>query len=609
MAANRIKGITVEIGGDTTGLDKALKGVNSEIRSTQSQLKDVEKLLKLDPTNTELLRQKQVLLKKSVEETKNKLETLKEAQKQMDGKEVDKNSEQYMALQREIEATEQSLNELEAAAGKSNTAMSKVAAVAGQISEGAAKVADATKKISAAAGAGIVAIGGMAYKSAMAADELNTLSKQSGISTEWLQKFDYAADLVDVSVDDITGAVRKMKKNLTSNSKDVQAAFAGIGVSIYDASGQMRNAEDIFFDCLQGLSRIGNETLRDNVAMQLFGKSADSLAGIIDDGGAALRAYGDECERLGYVLDQQTLDSLNEVNDKIDEMKMRFKGTLAVSGAKALEALTPVIERVAAVLARVLDFIGRLNTEQLVTILRILAIVAAISPVAGMISKIAGAISTIIPLISTIGTFLAANPIVAVIAAIVVALGILIVYIVKNWDYLKIGMQQAANWIKNLFTKIVNDIVRTVKTLVNTVMQAIENFVNGVINRINNLINVINKVVGAVAGFLGLGYGGIKTIGNVKLPRMATGGVLSSGSALVGEAGPELLTMVGGKAVVQPLTATLDAGSVAALSGSRGAAATNVNIQFTGSLAQLARVLQPQISIEANRHGASLINA
>ena len=82
MAASRIKGITVEIGGDTTKLQTALQGVNKEIKSTQSQLKDVEKLLKLDPGNTELLAQKQQLLSSAVKETKEKLETLKTAAEQ-----------------------------------------------------------------------------------------------------------------------------------------------------------------------------------------------------------------------------------------------------------------------------------------------------------------------------------------------------------------------------------------------------------------------------------------------------------------------------------------------------------------------------------------------
>ena len=83
--AGRIKGITVEIGGDTTGLEKALKSVNTTIRNTQSQLKDVNRLLKLDPSNTELLSQKQRALKDAIGATTDKLETLKQAQAQNDG--------------------------------------------------------------------------------------------------------------------------------------------------------------------------------------------------------------------------------------------------------------------------------------------------------------------------------------------------------------------------------------------------------------------------------------------------------------------------------------------------------------------------------------------
>lgn len=102
--ANRIKGITVEIGGDTTGLDKALKSVNSSIRTTQTSLKDVNKLLKLDPSNTELLTQKQKLLKDAIGSTKEKLDALKTAQEQ--AKQQLENGElgadKYDALQREL---------------------------------------------------------------------------------------------------------------------------------------------------------------------------------------------------------------------------------------------------------------------------------------------------------------------------------------------------------------------------------------------------------------------------------------------------------------------------------------------------------------------------
>ena len=115
MAANRIKGITVEIGGDTTKLQTALKGVNTEIRNTQSQLKDVEKLLKLDPGNTELMAQKHRLLGDAVRETKEKLETLKTAAEQANDAlargEISQG--QYDALQREIIETENNLRDLD----------------------------------------------------------------------------------------------------------------------------------------------------------------------------------------------------------------------------------------------------------------------------------------------------------------------------------------------------------------------------------------------------------------------------------------------------------------------------------------------------------------
>jgi phage-related minor tail protein len=109
--AKRIKGITVEIGGDTTRLSKALDSVNKNIKNTQSQLKDVEKLLKLDPTNTELLTQKQKLLKDAISDTKEKLSTLKTAAEQANEALAngDISKEQYDALQREIIETEQDL--------------------------------------------------------------------------------------------------------------------------------------------------------------------------------------------------------------------------------------------------------------------------------------------------------------------------------------------------------------------------------------------------------------------------------------------------------------------------------------------------------------------
>lgn len=165
--ANRIKGITVEIGGDTTKLQNALKGVNGQIKNTQSALKDVERLLKLDPTNTNLLAQKQKLLTQAIGETKEKLTTLKtaaqQANEQLQRGEI--TQEQYDALQREIAATEAELKRLESQASKTNQTLTKIGEVGGKLENAGDSIANAGKKVSVASAA-VTAMGGAAVKTA-----------------------------------------------------------------------------------------------------------------------------------------------------------------------------------------------------------------------------------------------------------------------------------------------------------------------------------------------------------------------------------------------------------------------------------------------------------
>ena len=162
--ASRIKGITVEIGGDTTGLDKALKSVNSSIRTTQSGLKDVSKLLKLDPTNTELLTQKQKLLKDAIGSTKEKLDALKLAQEQAKAQleSGDLGQDKYDALQREIIETEQELKRLQEQAIESNAALAKIEEVGDKLQTAGDKISGAGQKLlpvtAAVAGLGTAAV-------------------------------------------------------------------------------------------------------------------------------------------------------------------------------------------------------------------------------------------------------------------------------------------------------------------------------------------------------------------------------------------------------------------------------------------------------------------
>lgn len=195
--ADRLKGITLEIGGDTTKLSKALSGVNSDIINTKSALKDVERLLKLDPGNVELLRQKQQLLTGEITATTEKLDKLKQAQQTMDTSGVDQNSAQYMALQREIIATEQELGRLEddfrnfGSVGAQQIAAigDKIEEVGGKISNVGDKISGAGQKLLPVTGA-VVGLGAMAFKEASdMAESVNKVEVAFGDASDRVMEF------------------------------------------------------------------------------------------------------------------------------------------------------------------------------------------------------------------------------------------------------------------------------------------------------------------------------------------------------------------------------------------------------------------------------------
>ena len=182
MAQNRIKGITVEINGDVTGLDKALKDVNSTISATSKQLGDVQRLLKLDPTNTTLLAQKQELLKEKISATKDKLEALNTAQEQAKRQleSGDLGKDKYDALQREIVATEQELQKLAKEAANSNTALNKMSSVGKTMQAVGSSMTSVGKSLTTYVTAPILAVGTAAVKTA--ADFDSQMSKVAAIS-------------------------------------------------------------------------------------------------------------------------------------------------------------------------------------------------------------------------------------------------------------------------------------------------------------------------------------------------------------------------------------------------------------------------------------------
>ena len=302
--ANRIKGITVEIGGDTTGLDKALKSVNTSIKSTQSALKDVNRLLKLDPSNTELLSQKQRLLKDAIAATKEKLDSLKVAQEQ--AKQQLENGElgqdKYDALQREIVETEEELRRLQQEAATTNTALSKID-VAGQKMETVGNsIAGAGKKMMGVT----TVIGGVGVA-----------------AVKTVADFDSAMSQVAA----VSGATGKDFDALRNKAREMGAKTKFSATEAAEAMNYMAMAGWKTEDMLDGIEGV----------MNLAAASGEDLAATSDIVTDALTAFGLSAKDSGHFADILAAASSN-ANTNVSMMGETFKYCAPIAGALGFSA-------------------------------------------------------------------------------------------------------------------------------------------------------------------------------------------------------------------------------------------------------------------------------
>lgn len=333
--ANRIKGITVEIGGDTTKLQTALKGVNSEIRNTQMQLKDVEKLLKLDPGNTELLAQKHKLLTQAVADTSNKLETLKIAADQANEALAngDISKDQYDALQREIIETEQALDSLKEHANESETALQKIATAGSKLQTTGDNITNVGKKMSvasAAIGAVGVASASMAMDFEDAIAKVNTiadtsqvpldeledsiieLSNQTGVSATQIAQNVYDAISAGQSTGDAVNFV-------TNSTKLAKAGFADTGDAL-DILTTIMNSYGLEASKVSDVSDMLIQT--QNLGKTTVGELSTAMGKVIP----TANAYGVQLDQLcaGYALMTSngvaTAESTTYINSMLNEL-------------------------------------------------------------------------------------------------------------------------------------------------------------------------------------------------------------------------------------------------------------------------------------------------
>ncbi len=180
------------------------------------------------------------------------------------------------------------------------------------------------------------------------ADEINTLSKTTGLGTDTLQEYGYIAKLVDVDLNTITGSLTKLKRNMDSardGNAAAKEAFDKLGISITDTNGELRDSEDVFNDALEALREIQNPTERDAAAMDIFGKSATELNPLIETSAEDLEALKKEAHDAGAVLSKDTISSLNEVQDSMDRMGLSWDALKKELGARIGKAILPDLEK------------------------------------------------------------------------------------------------------------------------------------------------------------------------------------------------------------------------------------------------------------------------
>ncbi len=552
MAGN-IKGITIEFQGDTTKLDKALRQIRNNTKDIDNELKQVNRALKFNPKNVDLWRQKQDLLTEKIKQTEKNLDSLKDMQAQMDAKNVDKQSEAYRTVQREIIETQSKLrtynNELRKIG---NVNLRALSAQFKDMGDKLTSAGQAMRGISTAAAAVTAAIGALTVKSGKWADDINTMSKRYRIGTKDLQMYSAAAELVDVDVDTIASTHRKLTKSMTSAEKGTgkQAeAFKALGVSVTDSNGQLRDSDAVWNEVIQNLSKVENETEREALAMDLLGKSAGDLNPLLEDGGETYKNLADTMAKYKLdFIDQDTLDQANEFNDSLDTIKAVGMVAFQQLGTQLAAYLAPAMEKVVDLVGRLAEWFSNLSPRTQAIIAAVAAFVAVLAPLLIGLGKVSFAISSIMSLMATIGPMIAglAGPIgiaVAVIGALVAA-GVLLY---KNWDKIKAAAKKLKNDLISTFNNIkskVTAIWNSIKTAITKPIQTALNSVRTAINKMKSIVNgaklklpKIKLPHFKISGKFSLNP---PTIPKVSVSWYKTGGIFDSPSIVgIGEAGPE----------------------------------------------------------------------
>lgn len=546
MASGNIKGITIQFRGETTELNEAIRKINKEISSTDSELKKVNNALKFNPTNVDLWRQKQELLTQKINQTKEKLDVLKDTQKKVDSGAIEMTAEEYRDLQREIITTESKLKTFKTQLQQIGNVRLK--ALSEQLKSIGDKMTSVGKTMSTKITAPIVAGYTLASKYASDYEEnLNKLDVAFGENSqsvkEWAKTARTQFGLSQVQATDAASSFGALGKGIGLSEKEaasMSTTLAGLSADLgsyfnVGVEDSAKALEGIFTGESEALKKFG--VVMNDTNLKQF---ADDMGLVWSEMSQAEKTQ----LRYNYVL-AKTKDAQGDFSrtsdgtaNSIKIFKASIQDLATSIGTNLLPIITPVIQKVTELVNKFNELSPR--TQKIITIIGLIA--AALGPVLVVLGTLISSIGTIIGVLGAVTL-----PMMGIVAAIavVVAAGVLLY---KNWDKVK----AKAIAFKNTVVKTFNDFKAKVTSTFNSIRDAIVKPIQTAIDKVKSIVNKIKGFFPIRVGnvFSGLKLPHFKLSGKLSInppsvPKLSidwykTGGIFDNPSVIgVGEAGPE----------------------------------------------------------------------
>ncbi len=467
MASNKR---TIYLGLDYSQFSGGITEINRKMGLLDAEFKLATEQAKNYGTESDKLGIKQEYLTQKIELQKKKVEEAEKAYNAImstqgaSQKEIDALDKKLLQERTSLEKLNGELKEEEDQTNKANKATKSfgdeirdAASLIGM--DGSPAVEALAKKfdgVSASVGNAIVVIGAMGKKlfdwskeSAQWADDLLTLSQRTGIATDELQKLSYASELIDVDVETMTGSMEKLVRSMNSardGSGQASEAFRKLRIRTTDTHGQLRDVNEVFYEIIDSLGKVQNETERDAAAMEIFGKSARDLNPLIKAGSKNLKDFGQEAEDMGKIISEEGLQDMGNLSDAM----YRFDTTLDAMKRNLALAVVPL-------LTKLFDAVASIPVPVLTTIAVIASLVMGLTSIVNAIKQLA-VVAAIVQ--SFFGAFSAGGAkttaiILGVVAALI-ALGIVIAAIMGRTSDIDQTLEKATNATEKM-TQTVNN--------------------------------------------------------------------------------------------------------------------------------------------------------